>query len=61
MGRGYFEGRTGGLFKVYGHFAVSYAKTAETIKMPFGIWTTVGQRNHVSDGIPDRPMQRHNF
>ena len=42
--------------QVYGHSAVSCAKTAETIKMPFGIWTRVGQRNHVLDGDPDRPI-----
>ena len=26
------------------------AKTAEPIKMPFGLWTSVGPRKHVLDG-----------
>jgi len=30
---------------------VSPAKTAELIKMPFGLWTRVGPRNHVLDGV----------
>ena len=29
---------------------VSPANTTEPIEMPFGIWTLVGQRNHVLDG-----------
>jgi len=29
---------------------VSCAKTAKPIKMLFGMWTWVGQRNHVLDG-----------
>ena len=28
----------------------SHAKTAELIRMPFGMWTRVGPRKHVSDG-----------
>ena len=32
---------------------VSPAKTAERIKMPFGLWTRVGLRNHVLDRGPD--------
>jgi len=33
---------------------VSRAKTAELIKMPLGVWTRVGPRNHVLlDGGPD--------
>jgi len=35
---------------------VSPAKLAEPIEMPFGLWTWVGQRNHVLDGCPDPPM-----
>jgi len=34
---------------------VSPAKTAELIKMPFGLWTQVGPRNHALDGGPDAP------
>jgi len=30
--------------------AVSYAKTAEPIETPFGMWTRVGPRKHVLDG-----------
>ena len=40
---------------------VSLAKMAEPIVMPFGLWTQVGQRNHVLDGGPDSPMERGNF
>jgi len=47
--------------KLYGHSAASCTKTAKTINMPFGIWTRVGQRNHVLDGDPHRPMRMHNF
>jgi len=32
---------------------VSRAKTAEPIEMPFGLWISVGLRNHVLDGCPD--------
>jgi len=30
---------------------VSCAKTAETIEMPFWVWTRMGSRNHVLDGV----------
>ena len=36
---------------------VSRAKTAEPIAMPFGLWTQVGQGNHVLDGGPDSPWE----
>jgi len=39
----------------------SPAKTAEKIEILFGLWTSVGLRNHVLNGGPDRPMQRGNF
>jgi len=29
------------------------AKTAEPIKMPFGLWAQMGPRNHVLAGSPD--------
>ena len=29
------------------------AKTAEPIKMPFGLWARMGPRNHVLAGSPD--------
>jgi len=32
---------------------LSRAKTAEPIEMPFGVWTWVGQRNHLLDGGTD--------
>jgi len=31
---------------------------AKPIEMLFGFWTQVGQRNHVLDGGPDRPMRK---
>jgi len=30
-----------------GHFVVSFAKIAEPIEMSFGLWTRMGQTNHV--------------
>ena len=36
---------------------VSPAKTAEPIKMPFGLETRVGQGNRVLDGSPDPPRE----
>jgi len=41
MRGGNFEGRKA---------AMSCAKTAEPIEMPFGIWTRVGPRKHVLGG-----------
>jgi len=45
--------------KAWGHSAVSCAKTAELIEMPFGLRTQVGLRNHVLDRveIPHRKGQ----
>jgi len=40
---------------------VSPAKTAEPIKMPFGLRTRVGRGNHVLDVGPDPLMGRGNF
>jgi len=34
-------------YKVYGHSAVSCAKAAKPIEMPFGIWTGLGPGKHV--------------
>ena len=39
---------------------VSPAKTDEPIEMPFGLWTQVGQRNHVLDAV-QIPMGRGIF
>jgi len=36
---------------------ISPAKVAEPIEMPFGLWTRVGPRNHVLDGVPDAPWE----
>jgi len=33
------------------HSAVSCAKTVEPIEMPFGLWTGIGARKHVLDGV----------
>jgi len=30
---------------------VGIAKTAEPIEMPFAVWTRVGPRNHILDGV----------
>jgi len=38
--------------EVWGHSAVVYAKTAEPIGMPFGLWARMGHRNHLLDGGP---------
>jgi len=39
---------------------VSPAKTAEAIQIPLGLWTQVGPRNHVLDGVqtPHRKAER---
>jgi len=34
-----------------GDSAVSCAKMAEPIEMPFGLWARRGPRNHVLDGV----------
>ena len=36
---------------------MSPAKTAEPIEMPFGLWTRVGPRNHVLDGVQISPWK----
>ena len=36
-------------------------KTAEPVEMPFGLWTHVGPRNHVFDGVSRSPMERGSF
>jgi len=33
------------------HSVATPAKTAEPIEMPFGLWTRVGQRQHVLHGV----------
>ena len=43
MGRGNFEGKRADHCKVQGLSAESCAKTAELIKMVFGLWTWVHQ------------------
>ena len=39
--------------KVYEPSAMSCAKTAELIEMPFGVWTQMGPRKHVVVHIGD--------
>ena len=46
-GNGNFEEGRAAYCKVYGHSAVSCAKMAEPIEMPFGFRTGVGPRKHV--------------
>ena len=40
---------------------VNPAKTAAPVKMPFGLRSRVGPRNHVLDGSPHSPMGKGNF
>ena len=40
---------------------MSSTKAAEPIEIPFGVWTAVGKRNHVSDRGPDTHNGRGNF
>ena len=52
MQMGNFEGERGGPYcKVERQLAVTFAKTAEPIEMSFGLWTRVGLRKHVLDGV----------
>ena len=44
-----FVGKRGAHCKVQGLFAMSCAKTAEWMEIPFGMWTCVGLRKQVSD------------
>jgi len=37
---------------------VGYAKMAEPIEMPFGIWILVDPRKHILDGGPDLLVKR---
>ena len=52
MERGNFEGGKRRPIVKYGDTAVLYAKTAESIGMPFGLWAGMDHRNHVLDGGP---------
>ena len=45
-GMGYFEGEQRPVVK-YTDTAVSCAKTAQPIEMPFGLWAWMGPRLHV--------------
>jgi len=49
-GKGQFLGK-GAYCKVQGNFAVTCAKAAEPIEMPFGLWARSGSRNHELDGV----------
>jgi len=46
--------------KVEGHSALNCAKTAEPIKVPFGLCAGIGPRNHVLDGGADLSIIRGN-
>jgi len=37
--------------------AVSPAKTAESIEMPFGLWARMGPSNHVLEGVQIPPRE----
>jgi len=50
MGMGNFEGEGWPIVK-YRDTAVSCAKTAEPIEIPFGLWVRMSPRNHVLDGV----------
>jgi len=47
----FLKGKGAAHCKVYRPSAASCAKTTESIKMPFGVWTPVGQRKHMLDGV----------
>jgi len=49
--RGNFEGKGAAHCKVPGLSAMSCAKMAESIEMPFGMWTRVGPRKHILDRV----------
>jgi len=61
MGRGNFKGKGATHCKVWGHSAVTCAKTAELIVMPRGLWAWTGPRNHELDGGSYPPMRMENF
>jgi len=44
-----------GLFVGLSVTVVNFAKPAEPIEMPFGLWTRMGPRNHVLDGVQITP------
>jgi len=52
-GRGKFLGKRGAQCKVEGHYAVTCAKTAEPIVMPFRLSARSDSRNHELDGGPE--------
>jgi len=61
-GRGNSEGEGASHCKVYRNtLQSSVQKTAESIKMPFGLWGRMGPGNHVLDGGSRSPMGRGNF
>jgi len=45
----------------YRDTALSCAKTAEPIEMPFGLWARMGPRNHVRDGVQISPLEGGDF
>jgi len=52
MGRGKFLGENGRPIVKYRDTTVICAKTAEPIRMPFGLWAQMGCWNHVLNGGP---------
>jgi len=48
-------GKRGTHRKEQGHSAVTCAKTAEPIVMPFGLWAQTGPRSHELDGVQILP------
>ena len=58
MGMGNFEGEEA--FRCIGHSVVTCVKTAEPVELLLGMWTRVGPRDHVLDGV-QIPMGRGNF
>jgi len=59
MGMGIFDGKGRPIVKYIGRTAVSCAKTAKPIKMPFGLRIPVAQRNHELDGGSDPRGKGH--
>jgi len=61
MGSGNFREERGAHCKVQGLYAVSCAKTAEPIEMPFRMLSRVDRKNHILNAGCRSPMGRGNF
>jgi len=60
-GKGQFWGKRAPIVKYIRHSAVTCAKTAEPIVMPFGLSARYGSRNHELDVGPDPSPEKQQF